>query len=171
MVQLCIWKGIDFILVILYCEFKLWFNSFVQFFNCALKCRKGNLTNLHLKKIDLLNYVLIEKYNQREASDKFNVSTGTVSNIRKQSEELYKRFQEDASLRKFRKNYNNDNSKLNKSVLTWFRKARASNIPISGPILHDVAKQLAQELNVYNFSASNGWFDCLKKEMQLFFNY
>ena len=119
-------------------------------------------------KIDLLNYVLIEKHNQREASDKFNVSIGTVSSIRKQSEELYKRFQ-DASLRKFGKNYNNDNSKLNESVLTWFRKARALNMPISGPILHDVAKQLAQELNVDNFSASNGWLDCFKKRNAIVF--
>ena len=61
---------------------------------------KRKLNELTLKdKIDLLNYVLIEKHNQREASDKFNVSIGTVSSIRKQSEELYKRFQEDASLR------------------------------------------------------------------------
>ena len=131
---------------------------------------KRKLNELTLKdKIDLLNYVLIEKHNQREANDKFNVSTGTVSNIRKQSEELYKRFQEDASLRKFRKNYNNDNSKLNESVFTWFRKVRALNIPISGPILQDVAKQLAQELNVDNFSASNSWLDCLKKRNAIVF--
>lgn len=45
------------------------------------------------------------------------------------------------------------------SLLQWFYQARASSIPISGPILKEKAKEISQKISVTDFRASNGWLD------------
>lgn len=44
----------------------------------------------------------------------------------------------------------------------WFQKARAKNIPISGPIICEKALHFANELGVEDFKASTGWLDSWK---------
>jgi hypothetical protein len=41
-------------------------------------------------------------------------------------------------------------------LFTWYQQARASNIPIDGTTLREKAKIIAAQLNIDNFSASNG---------------
>jgi centromere protein B len=46
---------------------------------------------------------------------------------------------------------------LESVLFTWYQQARASNIPIDGTILRGKAKIIAAQLNIENFTASNGW--------------
>jgi AcrR family transcriptional regulator len=48
-------------------------------------------------------------------------------------------------------------AELERVLFSWYQQARASNIPIDGTILRGKAKMIAAQLNIENFTASNGW--------------
>lgn len=58
---------------------------------------------------------------------------------------------------------------LEEILFTWYQQARASKIPIDGSILREKAKTIANELNVSNFTASNGWITRFKNRHGLVF--
>nr|XP_037280355.1 tigger transposable element-derived protein 6-like [Rhipicephalus microplus] len=43
------------------------------------------------------------------------------------------------------------------AVLTWFKDARSQNVPVSGPMLQEKARQFADALDITGFEASAGW--------------
>lgn len=49
------------------------------------------------------------------------------------------------------------NEVIRNMVLDLFSKCLAANIPVTVPMLQAKAKQVAKELGVSNFKASNGW--------------
>lgn len=51
------------------------------------------------------------------------------------------------------------NLKLDKLCLEWFSKVRSQNIPVSGPLVQEKAKEIATKLRLTNFVASNGWLE------------
>ena len=53
-------------------------------------------------------------------------------------------------------------AKLETVLFTWYQQAQASNIPIDGTTLREKAKIIVTQLNVDNFSASNGWVSRFK---------
>jgi hypothetical protein len=60
-------------------------------------------------------------------------------------------------------------AELETVLLTWYQQARASSIPIDGTTLREKAKIIATQLNVDNFSASNGWVSRFKDRLGLVF--
>jgi hypothetical protein len=48
-------------------------------------------------------------------------------------------------------------AELETVLFTWYQQAHASNIPIDGTTLREKAKIIAAQLNIDNFSVSNGW--------------
>ena len=48
---------------------------------------------------------------------------------------------------------------LEKAILTWFKQVRSQNVPVTGQLLQEKAKQLANELKIEGFHASNGWLE------------
>ena len=59
---------------------------------------------------------------------------------------------------------------LNVLVWEWFQKARATNIPVSGPLLQEKALEFGKELKVTDFKASNGWLECFRKRHAISFS-
>ena len=59
--------------------------------------------------------------------------------------------------------------KVNEATLTFFLKCRAINIPVSGPMLHTKAKEIAQRLSADDFQASNGWLESFRKRQNINF--
>jgi hypothetical protein len=92
-----------------------------------------------------------------------------VSNIKKRSSEYLGNFNENAPNYKYRKLKSTENEEINKAVFDWFKRARTCNIPISGPILQEVALKFAQGFKIQNFTASNGWLECFKRRNQIVF--
>jgi centromere protein B len=60
-------------------------------------------------------------------------------------------------------------AELETVLFTWYQQARASNIPIDGTTLREKAKIIATQLNIDNFSASNGWVGRFKDRHGLVF--
>ncbi len=54
-------------------------------------------------------------------------------------------------------------SDVNNICWEWHQQLRAKNIPVSGPLLLNKAKQIADALGHPEFAASNGWLHSFKK--------
>ncbi|XP_025420185.1 tigger transposable element-derived protein 6-like isoform X1 [Sipha flava] len=61
-----------------------------------------------------------------------------------------------------RKPKSNANEEINNLTWKWFVSARAKNIPISGPIIQTKARQIAEQMSVTEFKASNSWSESFK---------
>jgi hypothetical protein len=48
-------------------------------------------------------------------------------------------------------------------LMKWFLQARATNIPINGPVLKEKATEIAKKLKISDFTSSNGWLDRFRK--------
>lgn len=60
--------------------------------------------------------------------------------------------------------------KVNEATLDWFRAARSKNLPVSGPILQERAREFAAIYNDTSFTASNRWLSSFKNRNALVFN-
>lgn len=52
---------------------------------------------------------------------------------------------------------------LKAALLTWFKYAHSQDVPVSGPMLQEKARQFADALDVTGFDASAGWLHCFRK--------
>ena len=96
----------------------------------------------------------------RKLSAKYNnCSIGFVSNILKRKEEYLTDYETNQSKDAKRKMKNDTGSRIDELTFEWFSSQRAKNIPISGPILQERARQIAKEIGLSpgQFKASNGW--------------
>ena len=124
---------------------------------------KRSRNELDLKrKIELIKqYDSIPKPTQKDLAKSFNVGTSTVSDILKKKEEYLKQFGENAPDKRNRFNSGKFGD-LNELIYKWFVQARAKNVPLSGPIIQEKALNIAEELHISDFKASNGWLDSFK---------
>lgn len=56
------------------------------------------------------------------------------------------------------------------ALVKWFQQARASNIPVCGPLIKEKALEIALKLGHDSFTASNGWFEWFKRRNGITFN-
>lgn len=95
----------------------------------------------------------------RQISVKYNVSVGSVSNILKRKSEYLDHYEGNHN-KKMKRKLKNDFEEVNLQVYDWFCLQRAKNIPISGPIIQQYARDLAIQLDPdTSFCASNGWLN------------
>ena len=100
-------------------------------------------------------------------AQKYNVSRGTIQNILKRKHEYLESYENNEAADKKRiRSCKFD--EVDKAVFRWFQKVRASNVPISGPIIQEKATSIANEMDL-DFKASNGWLDRWKKRHNVTF--
>ncbi|XP_025205099.1 tigger transposable element-derived protein 6-like [Melanaphis sacchari] len=51
----------------------------------------------------------------------------------------------------------------------WFCRARSYNLPVSGPLLQEKAREVANEVGLENFKASNGWLQKFRERHNISF--
>ena len=56
---------------------------------------------------------------------------------------------------------------IDSAMLEWFRMARSKNIPVSGPTLQAKAVAVAEQMQLENFKASNGWLEKFKTRYKI----
>lgn len=100
---------------------------------------------------------------QRNLAAKYKISTGAVCNILKRKREYLNDYESNQCSEVKRKIKNDLGKKIDDETYSWFVAQRAKNLPISGPILQERARQISMEFcgNV-EFKASNGWLDKFK---------
>ena len=56
---------------------------------------------------------------------------------------------------------------IDSAMFEWFRMARSKNIPVSGPMLQAKAVAVAEQMQLENFKASNGWLEKFKTRYKI----
>ena len=93
-----------------------------------------------------------------------------MSTILKRKLDYLTAFEENADKDRKRLCLKSPLEELNVLVWEWFQKARATNIPVSGPLLQEKALEFGKELKVTDFKASNGWLECFRKHHAISFS-
>jgi predicted DNA-binding protein YlxM (UPF0122 family) len=82
----------------------------------------------------------------REIKDKFHASLGAISNILKRKNEYINDYETNQNKKMKRKLKDDFSQTINDTVYEWFVAQRTKNIPLSGPILQEYARKVAEEL-------------------------
>ncbi|CAF3500964.1 unnamed protein product [Rotaria sp. Silwood1] len=116
------------------------------------------------------NVELIRKNEQnvpyRKLAGEYKISIGSVSNIVKRKVEYIENYEQNENSNKKRNLRDEFSQQLDQKVYEWFVQQRSKNIPISGPLLQEQARQIRQQLggsNADDFKASNGWLEKFRK--------
>lgn len=94
----------------------------------------------------------------RAISIRLQTSKTQVLNILKEKESLKSQWNNGISSERKRSLFRESQfSAVNLRVHSWFLKARSKHLPISGALLKEKAIEIAEQLGLSNFAASNGW--------------
>ncbi|CAF1535011.1 unnamed protein product [Rotaria sordida] len=102
----------------------------------------------------------------RKLAGEYKISIGSVSNIVKRKVEYIENYEQNENSNKKRNLRDEFSQQLDQKVYEWFVQQRSKNIPISGPLLQEQARQIRQQLggsNADDFKASNGWLEKFRK--------
>ena len=120
------------------------------------------------KRIELIKCAeSVPKPTLKALSDKFGIGKSTVGDILKKKEVYKAEYVKSGNPNKKRFNNSCKFDKLNQLVWQWFCRARAKNIPISGPIIQEKAIVFAKELEITDFKSLNGWLDRWKERYSI----
>lgn len=108
------------------------------------------------EKVDLFKEIDAGK-KQIDLCRERGIAPSTLATILKDREKVLKLHRE-SQLAPTRKRLRLGNFQdVDQAVLTWFKDARLQNVPVSGPMLQEKAREFADALEVTGFDASSGW--------------
>lgn len=119
------------------------------------------------QKIEIIKFVDTENIGVRAVAEKFNIGKTQVSDILKNREYLSQTFVEQRSDQSKRKFPKSDGEIIDTVIFQWYLHARVNNLSISGPLLKEKALELASEVGLNDFKASNGWLQKFKERHQI----
>ncbi|CAF1258618.1 unnamed protein product [Rotaria sordida] len=98
---------------------------------------------------------------QRTLAVKYNISLGSLSNVLKRKAEYLDDYAANQNHNVKRKIIDVNSRELDEKVYGWFVQQRSKNISISGLILQEKAREIAELLadKMGSFKASSGWFE------------
>ena len=107
------------------------------------------------------------KPTQAHLSCQFSIGRSTVGDILRKKRLYEEAWEGNVYSKRQRLSKTTNAETVNEKLYAFFNQARAKNIPLSGPILQSKALQLAEELDVEDFRASNGWLYAWKKRYNI----
>ena len=130
---------------------------------CPTKKRKHTSHTLDFK-MKLLKEVDNKLLSKTEICKKHGISPSTLSTFLKKRHEIEQAyfsttFQPE---RKRMRRPDEDRTRVETALLTWFSQARAADIPISGPLIANQAVAIAQEMGV-DFEPNPSWIQRFKE--------
>ena len=104
-----------------------------------------------------------EKKSQRLLADQFSVSKTQIQSIISNKEAIKTAWKENSCNpeSKFKK-FKQENYEIDVVVWNWFCAARNKNLPVTGPMLQEKAKEAADALGHKITTGSNGWLEKFK---------
>ncbi len=99
------------------------------------------------ERINVIKDNEIKKTSQRDLAKKYNVSKTQIQTTIKRKVEYLKAYEELIPSKRCRIKENLKYPEIDKAVKEWFDLARENNIPISGPIIQEKAKLIAETLS------------------------
>lgn len=111
-----------------------------------------------------------DKLSAKQIMKMFNIGKTQVYDILKKKTEILKLWENCANGKIKRERRKTANEDINEIMWNWFVSVRAKNHRVSGPMIQEYAKKVAQKLGTTEFIASNGWLDSFRKRHQIVFN-
>ena len=99
---------------------------------------------------------------QRDLAQQYGVEKSTIQGILKRKAEILEAYEVNQSPDRKRVCRRTENEDLDKATHEWFQRVRSQNVPVSGPMLQEKAKQFASKLVITDFKASNRWLNKFK---------
>lgn len=93
----------------------------------------------------------------------FGVSRSQIIQIIKSREELLGAMQNNVNGDRIRRRRRTSNDGVNAAVWDWLLSTLGTNVTLNGRIIREKALQIAQEMGIQTFKASNGWLESFKK--------
>ncbi|KAK8743858.1 hypothetical protein OTU49_001297 [Cherax quadricarinatus] len=138
----------------------------MQLFHTAYE--KETRTSLSLRqKVEIIHQMEAEpNVKLREWVDMYNVSKSTLSIIKKNKETILKAFYGDPSADRKRMRKGSA-SEVEEALFKWYNEVKDQNGPLTGPILRQKAKELAEVLGKVDFIPTSTWLDTWKRKYGL----
>ncbi|XP_011860886.1 PREDICTED: tigger transposable element-derived protein 6-like [Vollenhovia emeryi] len=87
----------------------------------------------------------------------YNIPKSTLSTIIKNKEQIYESIASGTITPKTKRIRRAQYEDVETEVLNWFNHMRVSNVSISGPLIQEKAKSIADNLGTENFNCLSGW--------------
>eukprot|EP00106_Octopus_bimaculoides_P004825 XP_014772267.1 PREDICTED: tigger transposable element-derived protein 4-like [Octopus bimaculoides] len=100
--------------------------------------------------------LLGQKMSQTEVAKKLGCSQSQISRLTSKKEEIIANYRSNANPKRKRQRSGKD-ADVEGALSQWFNNAKSRGIPLSGPILSEKAKDLAEHLNRAEFNPTSGW--------------
>ena len=100
-------------------------------------------------------------------STKFGIGRSTVGEILKKKKLYEEQWKKNIHSKRCRILKSSNADVINEKLYLYYNQAKLKKLPVSGPILQHKALDMAKELGVNNFKASNGWLDSWKKRFNI----
>ncbi|XP_064647061.1 tigger transposable element-derived protein 6-like [Lineus longissimus] len=115
---------------------------------------------LQLKdKIKLIKAKDSEGKSCRQLAEMFDIGKTQVSTVLKRKAEYLDAYEENAPTERKRLNVSSELQDVDDLTWKWFQQARSHSLPVSGPMIQEIARQIALGLDKKDFKASNGWLE------------
>ena len=100
----------------------------------------------------------------RKTAAAMGVGRSQIQEIFKHRDEIMADWQSDnVNPDRKRKSRKTGNEEINTMCLKWYHEAVANGYSVSGPVLQQKALELAVQLGIPSFKASNGWLESFRK--------
>lgn len=136
------------------------------------KCLNYNELPISSKVLLIRDYETLS-YSQRSLASKYTVSRATVNQIIKQKHRYLSEFAKMRgnnncmTLKRFRKT---SVTSVNHVLEQYVTASKNSKTVLTGPKLKAKAREIAHQMGINDFKASNGWLDSFKKRCSLEFS-
>lgn len=121
-------------------------------------------TSLNVRqKLKILDILKEHGKTRKELCVEYQCNLSTIARIVRDENKYRKIAMENSNTnqKRVRKGHHD---KVDEAIWLWFKEKRAQNACISGPVILEQAKKLAQLLGIYDFEPSNGWLHRWKKK-------
>ena len=100
---------------------------------------------------------------QKDVAAKFGINVSTVSKLVKNREKIEKDFHSSVTSSACKRMRTSAYGEIDDALLKWFKQTRSAQMPVSGPMLAEIAERFAREPNMPDWKCSNGFLERFKK--------
>uniref|UniRef100_T1JIF1 HTH CENPB-type domain-containing protein n=1 Tax=Strigamia maritima TaxID=126957 RepID=T1JIF1_STRMM len=118
-------------------------------------------------KVDIIRDVESSNRQRNKIAKEYGISHSTLSTIYKNKDRILEQYKRhNVTLKRVR---TSSIGEVEEAVLRWYHDACSKNISVSGPMVKNKAKELAQVVGNNTFKASNGWLERFKLRHRIHF--
>lgn len=115
------------------------------------------------EKIEVIQLSGTGGISTRKLADRFGCGKTQITKALKNKQKIMSEWNSYESSSTQKRSNNEKFSNVNQLLWEWYVRARESNIPVSGPLLVEEAKLIAESLGEGNFKGTNGWLQKWKR--------